>query len=86
MFYIMGWDRNTDETVCLHEEDWKTYAINWAKKYCSDENMGGWDKVYVMYRDQVDVDFWGDPVVQEITVWSCYSEPMFWSDNAMEEF
>ena len=86
MFYIMGWDRKTDDTVCLHESHWKTNAVEWAKKYCKYENMGGWDKVYVMYRDQVDVDFWGYPVIEDVVVWSCYNEPMNWSDNAYEEF
>ena len=39
MYYIMGWDRGTDDTVCLHEAYPKSHAVDWAKKYCREENM-----------------------------------------------
>jgi hypothetical protein len=35
---------------------------------------------------QVDVDWENDPVHEETILWSCWREPMPWSDNAMEEF
>jgi hypothetical protein len=46
----------------------------------------GWTKIYVSYRTQVDVDWENDPVHEETILWSCWREPMPWSDNAMEEF
>jgi hypothetical protein len=86
MYYIMGWDKDTDDTVCLHEAYPKSHAVDWAKKYCREDNMGNWDKIYVMYQNQVDVAWNGEPATEEVVIWSCYNEPMPWSDNAMEEF
>ena len=90
MYLVYGWDRGTEDTYILYETDTKSLAIDWAKRYCSKENMGGWDKVYVSYRYQVDVDWDGEPVTEEQIIWSCWNEPMDkvigWSDNAYEEF
>lgn len=93
MYLVYGWDRGTDDTVILYETDTKFLAIDWAKKYSSKENMGGWDWIYVSDRQQVDITWDGDPVIEETVLWSCWNEPMSWSDmeqpvkgNVMEEF
>lgn len=84
-YYVKGWDRNSDDTVVLFEGDHKESVINWAKRY-SQRDTGGWDKIYVSHYYQIDVDWEGEPVYSERILWSCYNEPMNWSDNAMEEF
>lgn len=85
MYYICGIDHDSDQKVELFNTLTKEEAIRWAKKYSESEYMGGWPMVYVCYFNQTDVDWDGEPVHQEVIVWSCYREPM-WSDNAMEEF
>jgi hypothetical protein len=85
-YYVKGWDKGTEDTVILFEGDHKSSVINWAKRYTSKEDMGGWDKVFVSYYYQVDVDWEGEPVHAEHVLWCFYREPMEWSDNAMEEF
>ena len=88
MYYVYGWDRKTDDTVILWESDSQEAAVRWAKRYIQGAGgMGGWDKIYVTYRYQVDVDWENDPVYEEHVVYSYWQEPMeSWSDNAMEEF
>lgn len=85
-YYVKGWDRGTDDTVILFEGDHKDSVINWAKRYSSKEDAGGWDKVFVSTYYQVDTDWDGEPVYSEHILWASYKEPMDWSDNAMEEF
>ena len=77
-FFIYGYDNSSGEMVLLHQSWSSDDAVRWAKGYCAKENMGGWDKVVVFYRHA--------PTLTESTLWSCYNEPMPWSDNAMEEF
>jgi hypothetical protein len=87
MYLVYGWDRKTDDTVILWESDSRESAVRWAKSYVSGAGgMGGWDKIYVSDLYQVDVDWDGEPVTEEQIIWSCWNEPMSWSDNAMEEF
>jgi hypothetical protein len=85
-YYVKGWDKKTDDTVVLFEGDHKEAIINWAKRYSSKEDAGGWDKIFVSHYYQIDVDWEGEPVYSEHVVWCYYREPMEWSDNAMEEF
>ena len=70
---VYGKDTVTRDVVMLEEFDTTSEAIQWAKGYCNGEDMGGWDLVYVKDKD-------------DTVIWSCYQEPMPWSDNAMEEF
>lgn len=88
MYYVYGWDRKTNDTVILWESVSQEVAVRWAKRYVSGAGgMGGWDKIYVSYREQVDVDWDGESVYEETIVYSHWQEPMEeWSDNAMEEF
>lgn len=88
MYYVYGWDRKTDDTVILWESVSQEVAVRWAKRYIQGAGgMGGWDKIYVSYREQVDVDWDGESVYEETIVYSHWQEPMeSWSDNAMEEF
>jgi hypothetical protein len=86
IYYIYGFDPFTEEKVLLFDTDSENRAIEWAKQYAKSEYMGGWKMVYVCYLTQVDVDWDGDPVSEEIIVWSCYNEPMVYNDNALEEF
>lgn len=81
MYHVIGWDRKTDDEVNLYSTDWKQGAIDWAKRYTKQGDMGGWDMIKVVEYTQVDVDEY-----QDVVIWSCWSEPMQWSDNAMEEF
>jgi hypothetical protein len=83
MYYIYG--KDGEEKVLLFDTDTRDRAIEWAKKYTK-RDMGGWPMVYVCYEEQVDVNWDGDPVVEEVIVWSCYQEPMDYPDNAYEEF
>lgn len=85
-YYVYGWDRKTDDKVLLYDNDHKESSIQWAKRYTKQGDMGGWDMITVIEEDQVDIDWNGDPVIEQITLWSCWSEPMRWSDNAYEEF
>jgi hypothetical protein len=85
-YRVIGEDVRLDEKVILHEAWTQEEAVSWAKRYTSKENMGGWQCVYVCTLYQTDVDWDGEPVLAEHILWSCYSEPMDWSDNAMEEF
>jgi len=84
-YYVKGWYSATEDTVILFEGDHKEAVVAWAKRY-SQHDMGGWDKVYVSYYYQIDVDWEGEPVYAEHVLWSVYNEPMDWSDNAHEEF
>lgn len=77
-FYIYGYDLDKDDMSLLHQSWTSDEAVRWAKGYCAKENMGGWGKVSVLYRHL--------PTLTENTIWSCYNEPMPWSDNAYEEF
>lgn len=86
MYHVIGWDRRTDDKVVLYDTDWRQGAIDWAKRYTKQGDTGGWDMIKVVVYNQVDVDWNGDPVEEEVTLWSCWSEPMRWSDNAYEEF
>lgn len=86
VYYVYGWDRGTDDTVILHETTDNDEAIRWARGYCKKEDMGGWDKVFVAHRYQVDVDWEGEPTYSEHVSWMCWREPMDYPDNAMEEF
>lgn len=86
MYYIYGIEPDSDEKVLLFDTLTKEDAIAWGKKYSQSDYMGGWPMVYVCYHTQTDVDWNGEPVHEEVVVWSCYREPMTWSDNAMEEF
>lgn len=70
---VYGKDIQRDDVTILEEFDTVQEAIRWAKGYCSDQDMGNWDLVYVKDKN-------------DIVVWSCYQEPMDWSDNAHEEF
>lgn len=80
MYHIYGYDLSTGEACLLHSLMYEKNAIDWAKGYTKD-NLGGWNKVCVLYETEVDVD-----LTEEVIVWSIYQEPMSWSDNAMEEF
>lgn len=94
MYHIYGIDHDRNEKVCLFDNLTKEFAIQWAKKYSQSEYMDatlkaggrGWPMVYVCYYNQTDVDWDGSPVHEEVVVWSCYREPMSYSDNALEEF
>lgn len=86
MYYVYGWDRKTEDKVMLYDTDHKETALRWAKGYTKQGDMGGWDMIVVLYEYQDDVDWEGDPVVAQVTLWSCWREPMQWCDNAMEEF
>lgn len=88
MYYVYGWDRKTDDTVILWESVSQEVAVRWAKRYIQGAGgMGGWDKIYVSYREQVDVDWDGESVYEETVVYSYWQEPMEdYPDNAMEEF
>lgn len=86
MYSVIGCDRKLDDEVSLYDTDSAETAIRWAKGYTKQGDMGGWDMIKVVAYDQVDVDWNGDPVIEQITIWSCWREPMPWSDNAMEEF
>ena len=70
---VYGKDTVKGNVVLLEEFDTVSEAVRWAKGYCYGEDMGGWDLVYIKDKDNQ-------------VVWSCYQEPMTWSDNAMEEF
>ena len=86
MYHIYGYDLKTGETCLLQSLHGEREAIDWAKKYTF-RDMGGWDKICVLYTAQIDVDWDGEPVTSETVVWSIYNEPMdYWSDNAHEEF
>lgn len=86
-FIVYGWDKRTNERVELYDTDYKDHAILFAKKYThSAGGTGGWDMVLVVYKYQSDVDWEDNPVYEEKVLWSCWNEPMRWSDNAMEEF
>ena len=90
MYYVV----RTGEEITMFHSSWTSYynavteaeAVRWAKGYTKHGDMGGWTKIYVSYRTQVDVDWENDPVYDETVLWSCWREPMPWSDNAMEEF
>jgi hypothetical protein len=84
MYYIYG--KDGEEKVLLFDIDTRDRAIEWAKKYSRSGYMGGWPMVYVCYEEQVDVNWDGDPVVEEVIIWSCYQEPTDYPDNAYEEF
>lgn len=88
-FYTNGMV-DEDSTTILEDFDNKAEAIDWAKRYCSKEDMGNWDLVYVKvyYQDPGEIIPWSelDNMKDPEVVWSCYQEPMPWSDNAMEEF
>lgn len=89
MYIVYGWDRETDDTVVLYENDWKESALRWAKEYTSTGGKEEWDKVYVsdVYID--DIDWEGGTIRAEKIIWSCYKEPMpheGWPDNPLEEF
>lgn len=86
MFTVYGWDKKTDDRVILHSNDWRPGAINWAKGYTKQGDTGGWDMIIVVETYQVDIDWDGNSVTEERVIWSCWSEPMRWSDNAHEEF
>lgn len=87
MFYVYGWDRKTDDRVVLYENEWRDAAVNWAKSYTRGAGgTGGWDMVSVVYVYQDDIDWDNEPILIEKVIWSCWSEPMRWSDNAYEEF
>ena len=88
MYYVYGSDRKTDDTVILWESVSQEVAVRWAKRYIQGAGgMGGWDKIYVSYREQVDVDWDGESVYEETIVYSHWQEPMEdYPDNAMEEF
>lgn len=87
MYTVYGWDRKTEDTVALWESDSEAAAIRWAKSYILGAGgMGGWDKIYVSHLYQTDVDWEGEPVFAKYVSYSCWQEPMGWSDNAMEEF
>lgn len=87
MYTVYGWDKGTDDTVILFEGDHLESVITWARRYCSKEDAGGWDKVYVSHLYQIDVDWEDEPVYAEHISYSYWKEPMEeWSDNAMEEF
>jgi hypothetical protein len=84
MYYIYG--KDGEEKVLLFDTAIKDRAIEWAKKYSRYEYMGGWPMVYVCYEDQVDINWEGEAIIEEVIVWSCYQEPMDYPDNAYEEF
>lgn len=79
MYHVLGW--KTNDEVLLYSADTRSEAVRWAKRYTKQGDMGGWDKINVIEFTQVDVDEYKD-----VVIWSCWSEPMRWSDNAMEEF
>lgn len=87
---VYGKDFKEDNIVLLEDFNFITEAIDWAKRYCSKEDMGNWDMVYVKVYYEVpgEVIPWSqwDDMKDPQVVWSCYQEPMPWSDNAMEEF
>jgi hypothetical protein len=86
MYIVYGWDAKTDDKVILHEEEYSSLALIWAKKYTRGGNMGGWTKVFVVRRYIDDYDWDGEYVYEEETLWSCWQEPMPWSDNALDTF
>lgn len=86
MYSVIGWDRKLDDEVSLYDTDSSEDAVRWAKRYTKQGDTGGWDMIKVVAYNQVDVDWNGDPVKEEVTLWSFWSEPMRWSDNAYEEF
>lgn len=85
-YHVYGHCPKFDETCLLHSAWTEKEAVDWARGYTRHGDMGGWTKIYVTYRTQVDVDWENDPVHDETILWSCWREPMPWSDNAMEEF
>jgi hypothetical protein len=72
-YYIYGLNKATKEKVLLFNALTKERAIMLADAFLRE---GDWPMISVRYETQVDVTWDGDPVIEEVIVYSCYSEPM----------